>query len=375
MEQRNGRVDRYGQPDKVFIRSIFVKNTLDELILKNIIEKTDRMKKDYGFAPPFFSDEDKILDVLLSSGMLPSTRIADKDQISMFDGYADKRQSNASPDNPDFDEEIKGKMEQIKSESFFGHTEISLPDIEQKIKETEQTIGSTAEIKAFIESGLNLFHCSIEQTDLNEYTIKITDSRLQVPGVSQKIERATFDKNHAARHPGTELIDLSHPLVSRLIQLVKKQSVSNEDFYGRTAFKGSSKLTEVIAVVNILARYVVNTNPSSIVEEIFSIGFTVYDNKIILIDEVKAFESQDPEPCTRTNQEIIEELETAFLKDFWKQEIERVAEEHKDSMIQERQNLIERLEYKDEQPAWVKGLTDISFVSYDILTVTIGYPV
>ena len=375
MEQRNGRVDRFGQRDKVYIRTIFIKNTLDEIILKNIIEKTDRMKKDYGFAPPFFSDEDKILDILLTSGILPSTRVAEKDQISMFDGYAERQQSDTISEKPDFDEEYKAKMDQIKSESFFGHTEISLPDIEQKIKETEQTIGSHAEIKAFIESGLNLFHCSIDNKEPEEYTINITDARLQVPGVPPKIERATFDKNHAARNPGTDLIDLSHPLVSRLIQLVKQQSVSNEDFYGRTAFKGSSKIQEVIAVINILARYVVNTKPSSIVEEIFSIGFTVFDDKIIPNEIVGKFEAQDPEPCRRTNQEIREDLEAAFSKDFWKKEIERIAEDHKKTMSMERQNLIERLDHEDEQPEWVKGLTDISFVSYDILTVTIGYPV
>jgi len=375
MEQRNGRVDRFGQPNKVHIRTMFVKNTLDEIILKKIIEKTDRMKNDYGFSPPFFSDEDKILDILLSSGILPSTRISEQDQISMFDGYSERQRSDTISENTDFDEEYKAKMDQIKSESFFGHTEISLPDIEQKIKETVQTIGSHAEIKAFIESGLNLYHCSIENKDPEEYTIKITDSRLQVPGVTARIERATFDKNHAARNPGADLIDLSHPLISRLIQLVKQQSVNNEDFYGRTAYKGSSKIQETIAVLNVLARYVVNTNPSSIIEEIFSIGFTVFDNKIIPIETIREFESQDPEPCARTNQEVKDDLETAFSKDFWIKEIEDIAEDHKKTMLEERRNLIERLNFQDEQPDWVKGLTDISFVSYDILTVTIGYSV
>jgi SNF2 family DNA or RNA helicase len=58
LEQRNGRVDRFGQPEKqVTIRTLVMDETLDATIMKVLVEKSRRIREDYGFSPPFFGDE------------------------------------------------------------------------------------------------------------------------------------------------------------------------------------------------------------------------------------------------------------------------------------------------------------------------------
>jgi hypothetical protein len=332
------------------------------------------MKKDYGFSPPFFSDENKIIDTLFRSGMKPKTRkVKDKDQLSLWDALT-KENDEIKDELDSINAELDDKMKQIENESFYGHSNISLPDIEKKIQQTEATIGSPQEIKNFIKSGLNLFHSKIEELEDTTFKITITDNRLQIAGIANPIRKATFDKNYAARNQDCELIDLSHPLVSRLIQLIKKQSIKDINFYGRTAYKGSNVISQTSAFMNILTRYAVKTNPNTMIEEIIQIGFDIYDKKMLSAEIVKNFHDNSAF-CQRSTEEVKEELEAAMNTTFWQPFLDKKIETRRREFVQERENLIKKLNELESPPEWVEGLADIEFVRYDILTITIGYPV
>ena len=377
IEQRNGRVDRYGQPeDFVHIRTLIVENTLDELILKSIVEKADRMKLDYGFSPPFFSDEKQVLNLLYKAGLTPSTRkqSSDSQQLSIFDSI-EKREAKLKEEERIQEEQLREQMDKIRSDSFYGHSDISLPDIEKKLRETAETIGSESEIKQFIISSLNLFNCSI--TEIDKYSIKITinDNRLLSPGMNRTIERATFDKKHAANHPNIELIDISHPLITRLINLIKQQSALSSDFYGRIAYKGSNQIQKTSIIMKALVRFVVETSPSSMVEEIITIGLEPYSKKQIPTDVISSFECEPSKLCNRTDEEIKEDIEEVLSSNEWKEYLEEKIKVKQKQLVQERENLINRIGSDEELPSWLDGITQVAFTRFDVLTITVGYPV
>ncbi len=55
LEQRNGRVDRFGQRKRVVtIRTMVIDETPDATILKVLVQKAARIREDYGFAPGSF---------------------------------------------------------------------------------------------------------------------------------------------------------------------------------------------------------------------------------------------------------------------------------------------------------------------------------
>jgi superfamily II DNA or RNA helicase len=371
MEQRNGRVDRFGQPEShVHIRIVIVKHSLDEFILKNIIEKSDRMKQDYGFAPPFFNDEKKIIELLLTSGMIPKTRkTASQEELTFFDEIEEEPIADVPPD-----EEWKEKMNQIQSESFYGQNQVSLPDIERKLRETEQSIGSEKEIRTFIESGLRLFGCQIESISDEVYNISISDNRLQFPGVDSTILQATFDKTKAAKNPAYHLIDLSHPLVNKLIQKIKQEAAKDSHFYGRTAYKGSNVISSTSAFMTFLVRFVVDTNPISMLEEFITIGFDLYGKEMLSADIIEAFYNTDSPSCYRTAAEVREDLQEVMQDSCWKLEVEQKIETRRQELKQERIHLLHRLGKIEEQSGWTKGIADVSFIRYELLTITIGYP-
>ena len=65
LEQRNGRVDRFGQvKDTVYIRTLVMDETLDASIMKVLVRKAAQIRREYGFSPPYFGDDTDIMQLL-----------------------------------------------------------------------------------------------------------------------------------------------------------------------------------------------------------------------------------------------------------------------------------------------------------------------
>lgn len=98
--------------------------------------------------------------------------------------------------------------------------------------ETAQTVGSPEEIRRFVLSGLDRFSCSVTENadgcsgehSRTTYRIALTAPALQTAAVDEVIERATFDPEWALDDPDVTLLDVGHPLVRRLIEVVKQRT-------------------------------------------------------------------------------------------------------------------------------------------------------
>ncbi|HNT77661.1 MAG TPA: helicase-related protein, partial [Anaerolineae bacterium] len=266
LEQRNGRVDRFGQPQPVVtIRTLVMDETLDATILKVLVEKAAQIRRDYGFSPPYFGDETDILELIRDHAVQLSSR-----QLSLFDVSLAAEAARAHED-PFADE----TLQRIKSDCFYGQTHIALPDIERRLRETEATLGSSAQIRHFVFSGLNRFGCGVADNGDGTVKIVLQNPALQTAALGSVIARATFDAELGLADPDVTVLDLGHPLVRRLIEVVKQHGfvgdASAQRFvvgasapfhYGRTSYKVTPDVAEVMAVFTLLARYVVHTDPT-----------------------------------------------------------------------------------------------------------------
>jgi superfamily II DNA or RNA helicase len=281
LEQRNGRVDRFGQRKPVvYVRTMVMDETLDATILKVLVEKAAQIRRDYGFSPPYFGDETSILDLMEQHEVTLGPK-----QLSLFDTppspEARPEQSRrvgrgAGGESDGQDPFAEETLERIKGDSFYGQTYISRREIERRLEETAATVGSPEQIEAFVCSGLNRFGCSVTDNPDGSWRIAVTHPALQTASVGDVIERATFDPEWALDDPDLTLLDVGHPLVRRLIEEVKQNAFREVEHYGRTAYVVTPDVDEVTALFHLLARYVVNTKPTSIVEELLPVAVPVY---------------------------------------------------------------------------------------------------
>jgi transglutaminase-like putative cysteine protease len=89
---------------------------------------------------------------------------------------------------------------------------------------------------------------------------------------------------------------MGHPLVRRLIEEVKQNTFREVEHYGRTAYVVTPDVDEVTALFHLLARYVVNTKPTSIVEELLPVAVPVYSDQESVISDKAARRLLDAQP-------------------------------------------------------------------------------
>ena len=366
LEQRNGRIDRYGQKqDEVVIRTMVVEDQMDVAILEKLVQKANNIRQEYGFSPPYFGDDEGILELLKDEGIDAGIPQATLEEFG--GGSEPSERESASV----FDDDT---LDRIKSESFYGHTEVGLQEVQQRQEETHQRIGGPGTLKEFVKSALNLFGCSYEMNVQGHLDIEVTADRLQGPDIKRKYEDVTFDPNEASQSSDTEMLDIAHPLVQRLVEAVKETALTDEDRYGRTATRGSDEAEEPTAVYTTLVRYVADTDPNpTIMEELVQIGLPIYGDTPLDQETVDALEASEAKPVQRSSMEKKDDLRAAIEHETFNQAIQQQAEERRNAIIEQRQQMREELE-DSGTGGWMSGIDDIEIASKDLLTVTVYYP-
>lgn len=313
LEQRNGRVDRYGQPkQQVVIRTLVMDDSLETKILKVLVEKARQIQSDYGFTPPYFSDTSILIRLLNSKGITFHST-----QLSLFD--EDNHHLDFTVSEPLFDETAFHK---IKSESFYGQVDVKLEFVEEKLLETKLKVGTKEDIEKFCLSALNRFNSGITTVDseTNIYKLDITDNDLKLPRMSDLI---SFNPLTGLKRNDVEVIDLGHPLVKRLIEKINYMQYSDKNEGGRISGIYTDQCTQVTAVINVLVRYLVHTQPTSILEELLSIPIDIYGDKLLpsevsdLLLTTSAKENVDTDTIQETVNDLYDSTHyKSYIKDY-----------------------------------------------------------
>ncbi len=371
LEQRNGRVDRFGQPQPVVrIRTLVMDETLDATILKVLVEKAAQIREDYGFSPPYFGDETDILALIRDHEVTLSAR-----QLGLFDAPSISGTGEGHEDP--FAAET---LQRIQGDSFYGQTHIALPDIERRLRETEAALGSPMQIQHFVFSGLNRFGCGVEDNGDGTVKIVLQNPVLQTAALGTVISRATFNAELGLEDPDVTVLDLGHPLVRRLIEVVKQRAFQGEDalHYGRTSYKVTPDVDEVTAIFTLLARYVVHTEPTSIIEELLPVALTVYSEQpsAFSLQQASAWLNAEATAETRLENEVKEALRDALDIPDLNKVLMQAVEARRAALVAERQAMRARLEAQENAQALacLHGIDDLAPGMFDVLTVTVLFP-
>ena len=114
--------------------------------------------------------------------------------------------------NPFSDESIQ----RMKNDNFYGQSRIDLSEVQKRLSETENLIGSREQIQDFVKSGLNRFGCRVTPNADGTVRIEILDNRLSQGIEKNVLPRTTFDPLRGRDDPELEVIDLGHKLVTKL---------------------------------------------------------------------------------------------------------------------------------------------------------------
>lgn len=381
LEQRNGRVDRIGQmKENVFIKTFIMDKTLDKDILDLLITKANQIRKDRGYSAAYFGDEDYIKLVLEEANRRNKLRRKKQQQVqegpSLFDFMGYDQVRSAVKKTMTNEEEGK-RLKKIDEESFYDSLNIDLPEIDKRISETVSIVGSQKDVEIFVKTTCSFFGSVIRDRKDGFEDIILHEQKLMLPKYGNKLEKITFDTEVGLIHPDAIVLEIGHPFVRRLIELVKNEFFGAKAAYGRNAYYFSDKADSVCFIYNVLVRFTVGNIEKRVIEELLTFGIDGYSNSL-LGDAITS--SLKPTATTETIEETLfkDYLKNALdLPDFNKI-LDKKIEERRQKLIKERQELYKKIIKEteaDNSDKWFDEMIYIEKAGSDLLTLSIVLPI
>ncbi len=364
LEQRNGRVDRYGQKaETVYIRTMVVNDPMDRTVLTKLIKKAQEIRSEYGFSPPYLGDDEGVLQLLDDDEI---QHIMPQHTLQDFTGDGQDVVEESA-----FDDDV---LDRIKDESFYNHTEVDLSEVQERQEETQKMLGGADALEEFVKSGLDLFDCDWSMNADATYEIEISTDELRGRDVDDYYEQATFDPNRAAEDDDVEMLDIAHPLVQRLIESVKEVALTSDDRYGRTAMRGSDAVDAPTAVYTFKIRYFAHTGDEpTVMEELIQLALPLYGDEPLPADELQGLLDAESTAANRTEEEWKRDLEQALDHDALEDAIRTQADQRRSEIEAERREMRESLQEAGYGES-MAGIDNLSVASRDLLTIGLNYP-
>src|SRR5690606_20508527 len=149
LEQREGRVDRYGQRSEI-VRTWLLwgeDNPIDAIVLKVLIRKVRDIQKSTGVSISLGEDNRSIMDAVLNEVLLDPQKALKVSQTS-FDFGPDYHQAIIT-------RELEVAKEKAKNlRSIFAHMAIPQEEIENDLKSVDEAIGDIKSVETLVLNGI-----------------------------------------------------------------------------------------------------------------------------------------------------------------------------------------------------------------------------
>jgi superfamily II DNA or RNA helicase len=169
LEQREGRVDRFGQKSEVVKTYLLVgeDNPIDGVVLKVILKKVREIKRSLGISMPFPDDSKSIMDAVLHAVLLNPKKAQHIAQTSLDFGYDEEIQRKELIATKAIED---AAQREIKTRSIFAQNAIKAQEIEEDLKDVDEAIGNPKAVEDFLCQSMSVLGVQIAP-DIKGYTL------------------------------------------------------------------------------------------------------------------------------------------------------------------------------------------------------------
>ncbi len=154
LEQREGRVDRFGQPSPVVKAYLLYgkDNPIDGVVLKVLLRKVREIKKSLKISMPFPENSETIMDAVLQTVLINPKKIQHSLQLSIDFG----------PDSAITQSELKATKaieeaadREKRSRDLFAQHAIKASEIEVDLRSVDEAIGQPHDVELFVTRAMS----------------------------------------------------------------------------------------------------------------------------------------------------------------------------------------------------------------------------
>lgn len=232
LEQREGRVDRFGQKaSEVKVCLLYGSdNPIDGIVLDVLLRKVREIKKSTGINVPFPEDSQSIIDTITQALLLnPNRRIQKRsgpEQQLLFD-YSEFGEAAEAKTNITRKIDEAAEREKI-SRSIFAQNAIKASEIEEDLKAVDEAIGDPHAVEEFITGTLaTLFGVQVT-TEKEGYGIVTGNLPPQLVDLlpAGHLVKVSFE---SPTPEGYHYLGRNHRFVEQLCQLVMANTLARQD--------------------------------------------------------------------------------------------------------------------------------------------------
>jgi len=222
-EQREGRVDRYGQPggDVRVVTYYGTDNQIDGIVLNVLIRKHKKIRSSLGISVPVPADTNQVVEAILE-GLLLREKPAEDQQYSLpgFEAFVKEERENL------YKNWDSAANKEKRSRTMFAQRTIRVDEIWQELKAVQEATGAGENVEQFVRESLAAYGAAVSGDGL--MTADLGD-----PTVPHACKEAAGHKDHfKARftlpvRPGEMYLNRTHPVVEGLAGYVMECAFDN----------------------------------------------------------------------------------------------------------------------------------------------------
>jgi superfamily II DNA or RNA helicase len=212
-EQREGRVDRYGQPqDKVRVLTYYgVDNQIDGIVLDVLIRKHRSIRSSLGISVPVPVDTDQVVEAIFEGLLLRDQSSNSSDQLSLFEEDFFKPQKEQF-----FSQwEAASEREKRSRNTMFSQEGIKVEEVVRELQAIRSAIGSSVDVAAFTEAAFKVHQAVVSETPTKALAFDLSETPQALKDAigGQESFQARFE---LPIQDGQLYLNRTHPIVEGL---------------------------------------------------------------------------------------------------------------------------------------------------------------
>jgi hypothetical protein len=222
-EQREGRVDRYGQPEPTVRTVTFygANSPIDGIVLEVLLRKHQRIRKALGVAVPVPTDSAAVIDAILE-GLITRGQSGE----SAFEQLSLELDDAAREADRRLDLEWQGAAErERKTRTLYAQHTIQPDEVRRELIANREATGAGIEVQDFLTTALKAYGATIAETRGGRLTANMAETPL---ALQEAIGLPPGDDALEIRRDGQLTLERTNPIVQAVAALTIDQALDGD---------------------------------------------------------------------------------------------------------------------------------------------------
>ena len=273
LEQREGRVDRYGQI-KAEVRTTLIwgrNNDVDQVVLEVLVRKAREIRNRLGIAVPAPLNSDEVISTIVDTVLLRGTGAPQQLDLGLGEEHVGLLHGS-------WDEAANREQAQ---RGFFAQSGVQPDEVQKEIEATDHVLGDSVAVQRFLGDAVQRFGGSLRESDAATFRLSTGDLRGKLGEFLAEGDGVdiTFDR---LKDENSLYIGRTHPLVERVCDSVLGDAFANKSRPGlaRAGAMVTSAVGIRTAILLLRFRYLfAEKQRQEFAEEVVLAAFSAADGK------------------------------------------------------------------------------------------------